>query len=73
MVYIRFVSNLCHIQAGCHSVLAEAAMRGHVSMVKTLCQKYHCDPAAAVKVYIPQELHLTWCINLFGSIYMHKL
>ena len=25
-------------------------MRGHVSMVKTLCQKYHCDPVAAVKV-----------------------
>ena len=34
--------NLCHVQVGCHGVLAEAAMRGHVLMVKTLCQKYHC-------------------------------
>ena len=42
--------NLCLVQVGCHGVLAEAAMRGHVSMVKTLCQKYHCDPVAAVKV-----------------------
>ena len=40
----------CLVQVGCHGVLAEAAMRGHVSMVKTLCQKYHCDPEAAVKV-----------------------
>ena len=44
--------HLCHAQVACHSLLSEAASHGHVAMVKTLCQKYQCDPMDAVKVII---------------------
>ena len=60
--------HLHHAQVACHSLLSEAASHGHVAMVKTLCQKYQCDPMDAVKV-LTANLNISHAILIILAIF----
>ena len=61
--------HLCHAQVACHSLLSEAASHGHVAMVKTLCQKYQCDPMDAVKVLTANLINDSHAILIILAIF----